>query len=70
MRASSTVWLSLVAIALAGCGSGESPAPVSSSPALQPAVTLNDAPAKDSSETPSDAPLDAALVTLELPGMV
>lgn len=70
MRASSTVWLSLVAIALAGCGSGESPAPVSSSPASQPAVALNGIPTTDSSAIPSDAPLDAALVTLELPGMV
>ena len=70
MRASSTVWLSLVAIALSGCGSGEPSAPVSSTPASQPAVALQDNPTTDTSETPKDAPLDAALVTLELPGMV
>lgn len=70
MRVSSTVWLSLVAIALSGCGSGESPAPVSSSPALQPSIALNDTPMTDASETPSDPPPNAALVTLELPGMV
>lgn len=70
MRASSSVWLSLIAIALAGCGSGESPTPVSSSPALQPSVVLNDASANAASETPSDPPADAVLVTLELPGMV
>lgn len=70
MRASSMVWLSLIVIALAGCGSGESSTPLSSSPALQPSVVLNDTPATDTTETPTDVPSDAVFVTLELPGMV
>jgi hypothetical protein len=69
MRANSTVYLSLVAIALVGCGVGESPEPVSSSSALPPSVTINDVSATGTSETLDDAPLDSSLVTLQLPGM-
>lgn len=70
MRASLMMSLSLFAITLAGCGSGEPSAPVSSSPTVQSPVALNEAPATDTSTTPDDAaPLDAALVTLHLPGM-
>ncbi|MBI5757806.1 MAG: hypothetical protein HZA46_04735 [Planctomycetales bacterium] len=66
---SSTVCLSLVAIALAGCSSGESPAPVSSSATSPPSVAINDVSASGNSETPDEAPLDSSLVTLQLPGM-
>lgn len=69
MRSVSVFWLSLVAIGLIGCGSSESPAPVGSTSIPSSAVAINDVAPSETSATPDDAPLDASLITLHLPGM-